>query len=79
MPCARMRRDASCAFARRRREIRCRAAHVVDVPFEFRISRKLFRFFNERRLASRRHDAPLMERERAEAAFAKSIHDCSTG
>ena len=59
-------------FARRRREIRRRATHVVDVSLEFRVARKLFRFLDERRLASRRHDAPLMECERAEAAFAEA-------
>ena len=71
--CAHALATQSCAFfARRLPEIRCRAAHVVDVPLEFRIARKLS-FFNERRLpASRRHDVSLMERERTEAVFVKA-------
>ena len=54
----------------RRSEIGSRAADVVDVAFEFGVVCHLHSFLDDRSLASRLHDPPLMESQSAEIAAA---------
>ena len=53
-----------------RPEVRRRPAHVVDIALEVRIFAHCARFGQDRLVAARLHDAPLMEVERAEGAIA---------
>ena len=55
-----------------RAEIRRRAADVVDVTLEVGIVRHLLGFCDKRGATAHLHDAPLVERERAESALAKA-------
>ena len=54
----------------RRSEIGSRPANVVDVAFEFGVVCHLHSFLDDRSLASRLHDPPLMESQSAEIAAA---------
>ncbi|MPM84186.1 hypothetical protein SDC9_131257 [bioreactor metagenome] len=47
-------------------------ADVVDIPLEVRVPGHLLRFDQNRSVASARHDAPLMKRQRAEVAVAET-------
>ena len=55
-----------------RAEVRRRAADVVDVTLEVGIVRHLLGLRDERGMTAHLHDAPLVERERAEGAFAEA-------
>ena len=59
-------------FARGLTEVRRRAAHIVDVSLEVLLVRHGLGLAEQRLVAARLDDAPLMERQRAEAARAEA-------
>ena len=67
--------DFQLLFAGRRSEIGSRTADVVDVAFEFGVVSHLHGLLDDRSLASRLHDPPLMKSEGAEitAAVASAV------
>ena len=54
-------------------------AHIVDVAFEIGVIDDILRFFKQRGMTARLHNAPLMERERAKSALAEAAPAASQG
>ena len=60
-------------------EVRGGTAHIVNIAFEIGVVNDVLRFFQQRGMTARLHNAPLMERERAKSAFAETAPAAGQG